>query len=108
MKKLFKKYICLAFVMLILVIALCISYTVDEINISELVFKYVYAAETKESSTSTKQSSTSTTKSEKSETENSDDMLDLLARVINAEARGEPYLRSSSSWSCNYEQSKIS
>lgn len=103
MKKLFKKYICLAFVMSFLVIALGISYTVEEINISEILFKFVYAAETKESSTSTKQSSTSTTKSEESETENSDDMLDLLARVINAEARGEPYLRSSSSRRSYYE-----
>ena len=103
MKKLFKKYICLAFVMLFLVISLGISYTVEEININEILFKFIYAAETKESSTSTKQSSTSTTKSEESETENSDDMLDLLARVINAEARGEPYLRPGGSWCCYYE-----
>jgi len=103
MKKLFKKYICLAFVMSFLLLALGISYTVEEVNISEILFKFIYAAETKESSTSTKQSSTSITKSENSETENSDDMLDLLARLINAEARGEPYLRSSSCWSCYYE-----
>lgn len=90
MKKLFKKYIFLAFVMSMLFVILGISYTVDEINISEVLFKIIYAAETD-------QSSTQTTKNE------SEDMIDLLARVINAEARGEPYLRSSSSWCCYNE-----
>jgi len=94
MKKLLKKYICLAFITSFLFVALGVSYTVDEINISDVLFKFIYAADTKESSTKTAQSSTSTTKSDKSQTENSDDMLDLLARLINAEARGEPYLRS--------------
>ena len=103
MKKLFKKYICLAFIMCFLFTMLGISYTVEEINLSEILFKFIYAAESKQSSTKTAQSSTSTKSSKESETENSDDMLDLLARLINAEARGEPYLRSSGSWCSNYE-----
>lgn len=103
MKKFLKKYICLALVISLLIMLLGISYRVDEVNISDLFFKIIYAADSKESSTKTAQSSTSTQKKESGKTENTDDMLDLLARLINAEARGEPYLRSSSCWSCNNE-----
>ncbi len=86
MKKI-KKYIYLVFVLFILSISLGLSVNYNEIDFS--FFHRLYATATDESSISTKQSST---KNNNKETENSDDMLDLLARVINGEARGEPYL----------------
>lgn len=81
------KYICLAFLLVALTVCLGISTIHEEFDFS--FFNKLYATATDESSTSTKQSST---KNENSDTENADDMLDLLARVINGEARGEPYL----------------
>ncbi len=82
-----KKYIYLAFILFVLSITLGISINYENIDFS--FFNRLYAVVTDESSISTKQSST---KSNNKDTENSDDMLDLLARVINGEARGEPYL----------------
>lgn len=98
MKK-YKKYIYLVFVLVILGFMLKISYSIDEISQYIEFFGNVYGAKTAESSISTKQSSTKN----KENKEVSSDMIDLLARVINGEARGEPYLRSSGCWSSYYE-----
>ena len=65
----------------VLVILLFISYNFNEIKI----FNEVLAVITDQSSTSTKKNT------DQSSITNSGDMEELLARLINAEARGEPY-----------------
>jgi N-acetylmuramoyl-L-alanine amidase len=65
----------------VLVIALYISYNFKGIEI----YDGVYAAIKDQSSTSTKKNT------DQSSIDNSGDMVDLLARLINGEARGEPY-----------------
>ena len=64
-----------------LVVALYISYNYQDIT----AFNSVIAAITDESSTSTDK------QTDQSSTDNSKDMVELLARLINGEARGEPY-----------------
>lgn len=103
MKKInFKKYICLVFFIPSLIALLCVSYYIDEQEVTLETIANVYAV-TAQSSTSTKQSSTSKETKQEGSEEISDEMVDLLAKVINAEARGEPYLRSSSSRCSNNE-----
>ena len=65
----------------LLVIALFISFNYKSINIVTDVFAYI----TDQSSISTKKNT------DQSSITNSSDMQELLARLINAEARGEPY-----------------
>lgn len=97
-----KRYLTLVVITLVLVGSLFISYNEntlvsikEKINKIEEVFSTkVYALKTDQQSTSTKKNT------DQSSTYKSSDMVDLLARLINGEARGEPYLRSSSSWSC--------
>lgn len=60
---------------------LYMSYNLDEIELSNSVI----AAITDQSSTSSKK------QTDQSSVSNSGDMVDLLARLINGEARGEPY-----------------
>ena len=64
-----------------LIIALYISYNYENLEI----YDGVYAAIKDQSSTSTKKNT------DQSSIDNSGDMVDLLARLINGEARGEPY-----------------
>ena len=75
------KIVKLSFVIVFLVLALYISYNYEDIEI----YNSVVAAITDQSSTSTKK------QTDQSSTNNSGDMVDLLARLINGEARGEPY-----------------
>lgn len=80
MKSVFKKIVCIS----ILVLLLFLSYMEFEIPSFS-----VYATKTDSSSTNSKKP---TDQSSKSKTSNSgSDDVALLARVINAEARGEPY-----------------
>lgn len=65
----------------VLVLMLYISYNYESID----VYSNVFAAIKDQSSTSTKKNT------DQSSTDNSSDMIDLLARLINGEARGEPY-----------------
>lgn len=64
-----------------LYVMLFMSYNTDEIDLTNLVI----AAITDQSSTSSKK------QTDQSSVSNSGDMVDLLARLINGEARGEPY-----------------
>lgn len=64
-----------------LVLALYVSYNYEDIKL----YNSVIAAITDQSSTSTKK------QTDQSSTNNTGDMVDLLARLINGEARGEPY-----------------
>lgn len=72
------KIIC---ILLILVLGLYLSCNELEIQI----YPDAFAAKTDQSSTSTKNPT------DQSSTDNEADMIELLARVINGEARGEPY-----------------
>ena len=65
----------------VLVLMLYVSYNYESID----VYSNVFAAIKDQSSTSTKKNT------DQSSTDNSSDMIDLLARLINGEARGEPY-----------------
>ena len=76
--KRFKSLVTLVILISSLTIGLYISFNYDAIEIYGDVFAY----KTDQSSISTKESSSKS---------NSGDMLELLARLINAEARGEPY-----------------
>lgn len=76
-----KNIILLSGTILTLVIALYISYNYEELEI----YNSVYAQIKDQSSTSTKKNT------DQSSIDNSGDMVDLLARLINGEARGEPY-----------------
>ena len=76
-----KKCFCIIGTFCILFLALYISYNYDSIEICNSVF----AAITDQSSTSTDEQTDQSSKN------NSGDMVDLLARLINGEARGEPY-----------------
>lgn len=76
-----KKYIKIPIAISLLIILLYISYNSSEINIVGDVFAYI----TDQSSTSTKNNT------DQSSITNSGDMVELLARLINGEARGEPY-----------------
>lgn len=68
-------------IIIILLFSLYISYNYQEINF----FDSVFAAITDESSTNSNE------QTDQSSTNNNADMVELLARVINGEARGEPY-----------------
>lgn len=70
-----------ALVIMFLVVSLYVSYNYEDIEL----YNSVIAAITDESSTS------SNKQTDQSSTSNSGDMVDLLARLINGEARGEPY-----------------
>ena len=72
---LIKKYTVIFFVLIILIISLYLSLNTDK----KIYKNTVIAKESKQSSTSTKTSSNGT------------DMTNLLARLINGEARGESY-----------------
>lgn len=72
-----KKYIKLSLILTLLILALFSSYTMKK---DDLIFNKLYAAQ------KTDQSSTSTTKPGQGT-----DMTELLARLINGEARGEKY-----------------
>ena len=80
-RKTLKNIILMAVVITALVIVLYISYNAESIGI----YDSVYAAIKDQSSTSTKKNT------DQSSISNSGDMVDLLARLINGEARGEPY-----------------
>ena len=80
-KNVFKKLIIATGIICILVIALYISYNYESLEI----YNSVYAAIKDQSSTSTEKNT------DQSSIDNSGDMIDLLARLINGEARGEPY-----------------
>ena len=97
----FKKNIYLAFFISFLLFLLYVSYNIESVEVDLGFAKTLYAA-TAQSSTSTKQSSTKE-ENNKENSEISDEMVDLLAKVINAEARGEPYLRASGGRSCYNE-----
>ena len=77
----FKKIFCISLIIFTLVTMLYISYNFESVEI----FTDVFAAITDQSSTSTKNNT------DQSSTTNSGDMIDLLARLVNGEARGEPY-----------------
>lgn len=78
LKKILKLF-CIIFILLTL---LAISYYDYDISL----FSNVYATKIDESSTK------STNQTDQSSTNDTADMVELLARLINAEARGEPYL----------------
>lgn len=80
-KNLFKKLIIMSLTISVLVVALYISYNYESLEI----YNSVLAATKDQSSTSTKKNT------DQSSIDNSGDMVDLLARLINGEARGEPY-----------------
>lgn len=83
MKKLklnLKKKLNIFVILLALFFTLYLSYNLDDIFATG-----IFAAITDESSTSTEENT------DQSSTDNSKDMVDLLARLINGEARGEPY-----------------
>ncbi|MBQ8044060.1 MAG: cell wall hydrolase [Clostridia bacterium] len=80
-KNLFKKLIIMSLTISVLVVALYISYNYESLEI----YNSVLAATKDQSSTSTKKNT------DQSSIYNSGDMVDLLARLINGEARGEPY-----------------
>lgn len=77
----FKKMFCISLIIFALVTMLYISYNFESIEI----FTGVFAEITDQSSTSTEKNT------DQSSTTNSGDMIDLLARLVNGEARGEPY-----------------
>lgn len=74
----FKKYIYGTFFVFILIVGLYISFNYKNIS-KELFSNSIYSATTKASSTSTKSAGSG------------NDMTELLARLINGEARGETY-----------------
>ena len=80
-KKLIKRISVLGIIISILVVMLYISYNYENMEMHNTV----YAAIKDQSSTSTKNNT------DQSSIDNSGDMVDLLARLINGEARGEPY-----------------
>ncbi len=80
-RKMLKNIILICVIIAALVIALYISYNFESVEI----YDGVYAAIKDQSSTSTKKNT------DQSSIDNSGDMVDLLARLINGEARGEPY-----------------
>lgn len=80
-KKVFKKLIIMCITISVLVVALYISYNYEDLEI----YNTVIAATKDQSSTSTEKNT------DQSSIDNSGDMVDLLARLINGEARGEPY-----------------
>jgi len=80
-KKLLRKILRLSCIIFALVLLLYISYNYEDLEICNNVF----AATKDQSSTSTKNNT------DQSSIDNSGDMIDLLARLINGEARGEPY-----------------
>ena len=80
MKKI-KNIIIMALIIFSLTVLLYISYNYESIDI----YNSVYAAIKDQSSTSTEKNT------DQSSIDNSGDMVDLLARLINGEARGEPY-----------------
>ena len=80
-KEIFKKLIVMSVTICELVVLLYISYNYESIDI----YNSVYAAIKDQSSTSTEKNT------DQSSIDNSGDMVDLLARLINGEARGEPY-----------------
>lgn len=75
------KILKMSFVILSLIVLLYISYNYETFEI----YNNVFAATKDQSSTSTKKNT------DQSSIDNSADMIDLLARLINGEARGEPY-----------------
>lgn len=79
--KIFKKLLIISGTISMLVVLLYISYNYESFEI----YNSVYAAIKDQSSTSTKKNT------DQSSIDNSGDMIDLLARLINGEARGEPY-----------------
>lgn len=80
-RKILKNIVLICVIIAALVIALYISYNFESVEI----YDGVYAAIKDQSSTSTKKNT------DQSSIDNSGDMVDLLARLINGEARGEPY-----------------
>lgn len=80
-RNLLKKMTLIGAIIIALVIALYVSYNYESFEI----YNGVYAAIKDQSSTSTKKNT------DQSSIANSGDMVDLLARLINGEARGEPY-----------------
>ena len=80
-KEIFKKLIVMSVTICVLLVLLYISYNYESIEI----YNSVYAAIKDQSSTSTEKNT------DQSSIDNSGDMVDLLARLINGEARGEPY-----------------
>lgn len=80
-KKEIKKIIIITLIVSTLTVLLYISYNYESLEI----YNSVYAAIKDQSSTSTKNNT------DQSSIDNSGDMVDLLARLINGEARGEPY-----------------
>ncbi len=80
-KEIFKKLIVMSVTICVLLVLLYISYNYESIDI----YNSVYAAIKDQSSTSTEKNT------DQSSIDNSGDMVDLLARLINGEARGEPY-----------------
>lgn len=77
----FKKIIVVTLTISVLVVLLYISYNYEGMDI----YNNVFAATKDQSSTSTKKNT------DQSSIDNTGDMVDLLARLINGEARGEPY-----------------
>lgn len=73
----------LKIIILISILVLGLYLSCNEIEIK--IYPDVFAAKTDQSSTSTKNPT------DQSSTDNEADMIELLARVINGEARGEPY-----------------
>lgn len=80
-KEIFKKLIVMSVTICVLLVLLYISYNYESID----MYNSVYAAIKDQSSTSTEKNT------DQSSIDNSGDMVDLLARLINGEARGEPY-----------------
>lgn len=80
-QKILKKLLIICIAICVLTVALYISYNYESIEI----YNSVFAAKKDQSSTSTKNNT------DQSSIDNSGDMVDLLARLINGEARGEPY-----------------
>jgi len=80
-RKILKKSLILSVLISVLTVLLYISYNYEDIQI----YNSVFAAKKDQSSTSTEKNT------DQSSTDNSGDMIDLLARLINGEARGEPY-----------------
>ena len=78
---LLKKILKVSSIISVLVLLLYISYNYEDLEI----YNNVFAAVKDQSSTSTKKNT------DQSSIDNSGDMIDLLARLINGEARGEPY-----------------
>ena len=79
--KILKNMLKLSCIISVLVLLLYISYSYEELKI----YNNVFAATKDQSSTSTERNT------DQSSTDNTGDMIDLLARLINGEARGEPY-----------------